>query len=88
MDKRTEFQKKIDDVLGPPLYYCSDCRLAVKVTVTETEPVIERPCKQDCGHEIIAPRKAVAAGEGGLNMKDRVKVAYWQIASALTGRCV
>jgi hypothetical protein len=73
--------------IGPPLYYCSDCLRAVKVTpVADGEPIIERPC--ECNAQIIAPRKAIVAGEGGLNWKDRTKVKYWQVAASLTGRCV
>jgi hypothetical protein len=59
----------------------------VKVTPVEgAEPVIERPC--DCNAQIMAPRKAIVAGEGGLNWTDAAKSKYWQIAAALTGRCV
>jgi hypothetical protein len=73
--------------IGPPLYYCADCLRAVKVTpVAGGKPIIERPC--ECNAQIIAPRKAIAAGEGGLNWKDRTKVKYWQAAASLTGRCV
>lgn len=88
-DQRTPLQRKLDETVGPPLYYCDDCKLAVKVTaVPGAEPLIERPCGKQCGHQIIAPRKSILAGEGGLNLKDRAKVAYWQIAAALTGRSV
>ena len=82
MDQRSALERSLDALIGRPLYYCSDCQRAVKVS----ENAIERPC--DCNAQIIAPRKAIAAGEGGLNMKDRVKVKWWQVAAALTGRCV
>lgn len=86
MDQRTAWEKKLDNLIGPPLYYCDCCKRAVSVKATNGEPVIERPC--ECDAQIIAPRKAIAAGEGGLNMSDRAKLAYWQVAAALTGRCV
>ncbi len=87
MDKRSALQKKLWDILGPPLYYCEACLLAVDVKAVEgKEHVIKRKC--DCNAGIIAPRKAIAAGEGGLNLPDRVKLKYWQVGAALTGRCV
>lgn len=88
MDKRTDLEKKLWDFVGPPLYYCEGCMLAVDVKPTEEgkEPIITRPC--DCNAQIIAPRKAIAAGEGGLNLPDTIKVKYWQVAASLTGRCV
>lgn len=86
-DQRSELDKVLWDKVGPPLYYCSECLRAVKVTpVSDGEPIIQRPC--ECNAQIIAPRKAIAAGEGGLNWKDSAKVKYWQVAAALTGRCV
>ena len=86
-DQRSEMEKFLWQKVGPPLYYCSSCLRGVKVTAVEgSEPVIERPC--ECNAQIIAPRKAIAAGEGGLNWKDRTKVKYWQMAAAITGRCV
>lgn len=86
-DQRTELERTLWDRLGPPLYYCAECLRAVKVEAVEgAEPVITRPC--DCAAQIIAPRKAIAAGEGGLNWSDRVRTKYWQVAAALTGRCV
>ena len=87
MDQRTAIERKLWDVVGPPLYYCSDCMRAVKVEACDgQEPLIERPCKQDCGHGIIAPRKAVAVGQGGASMGTKVKVAWNQTKAALTGR--
>lgn len=89
MDQRSDLERTLWDKLGPPLYYCSECLRAVKVTpVAGGEPVIERPCVECKDAGIIAPRKAIVAGEGGLNWKDRTKVGYWKIAAALTGRCV
>lgn len=88
-DKRSELEKTLDKKIGPPLYYCADCLRAVNVVPVEgSEPIITRPCNDTCGVQIIAPRKAIAAGEGGLNFKDKMKMCYWQMAAALTGRCV
>jgi len=86
-DQRTPLEKRLDAMIGPPLYHCAECLRAVKVTVREgAEPIIERPC--ECNAQIIAPRKSILAGQGGLNMKDRATVKWWQLAAALTGRCV
>lgn len=88
MDKRTELEKRLDVLVGKPLYYCASCLRGVRVVATDCEPIIKRPCGIDCGHQIIAPRKAIAVGEGGMNFKDKAKLTYWQVAAALTGRCV
>jgi hypothetical protein len=88
-DQRSELERKLDALIGPPLYYCADCLRAVKVEPRiGMEPIVTRPCEGACDKGIIAPRKAIATGEGGLNFTDRAKVAYWQVAAALTGRCV
>jgi hypothetical protein len=80
-------ERALWEKVGPPLYYCSDCLRAVKVTATPgSEPVVERPC--ECNAQIIAPRKAIAAGKGGMNWQNRALLVYWQAAAALTGRCV
>lgn len=86
-DRRTAIERKLWDLVGPPLYYCSECLRAVKVTpLGVAEPVIERPC--DCNAQVFAPRKAIMPGEGGLNLSDRVTQSYRQVAAAITGRCV
>lgn len=88
MDKRSAVEKMMWDKVGPPLYYCEGCLRAVKVTpVDGGEPVIEKPCS-GCTAQVIAPRKAIAAGVGGLSPADKVKQAYSQVAASLTGRCV
>lgn len=88
-DQRSAFERRLDEVLGPPLYYCGECMRGCKVEPREgQEPKITRACGQDCGHQIIAPRKSILAGEGGLNFKDRVTVQWWQLAAKVTGRCV
>lgn len=89
MDRRSNLERALWDRVGPPLYYCSECLRAVQVTpVVGAEPVIHRPCVECKDAGIIAPRKAIVAGEGGLNWRDRTKMTYRQVAAALTGRCV
>jgi hypothetical protein len=84
MDKRTPFQKALDEKIGPPLYYCSDCKLAVKV---DLDPVaIHRPC-EGCTADVIAPRKAVCVGKGGAATATKVAVKWAQLKAAVTGRC-
>jgi hypothetical protein len=71
--------------VGPPLYYCSDCLRSVSVTPIEGgEPIIKRPC--DCNAQIIAPRSALLAGEGGLSAADKIRQLWRMIIAALTGR--
>ena len=89
MDQRSDFERMLWDKVGPPLYYCSECLRAVYVTAVEgSEPVIERPCVECKDAGVIAPRKAIVAGEGGLNLPDKVKMTYYRAAAAVTGRCV
>ncbi len=86
MDARTPVEKLLWEKIGPPLYYCAECLRAVKVTPVEgAEPVVERKCKH--AGQIIAPRKAVVVGKGGMNLPTRVRVAYDQAKAAITGRC-
>lgn len=88
-DQRSSAQKIAWDRIGPPLYYCADCMLAVKIDVCEgQDPIITRPCGAECGHGIIAPRKSILAGEGGLSMTNKARMLLWKIEAALTGRCV
>lgn len=87
MDLRSPIQRKLDDLVGPPLYYSSRCKLPVKVATEENEVKIARPCGE-CACEVIAPRKAIAVGEGGVNLATKVKTTISQIAAAATGRCV
>ena len=85
-DERTPAEKFLWDKLGPPLYYCAECLRAVKVTPVEgQEPKIERKCAHT--GQIIAPRKAVCVGEGGMNLSDRVLEAWDRTKAAVTGRC-
>ena len=86
MDERTKIERFLWDQIGPPLYYCADCLRGVKVTPIEgQEPKIERKCSHT--GQIIAPRKAVAAGKGGMNLPTKAKVAWEQAKASVTGRC-
>jgi len=90
-DQRSALEKALWHHVGPPLYYCQGCLRAVRVELAQDPaqpPVITRPCQGCQTEQIIAPRKAIAAGEGGLNWGDRVRVSWWQLAAAATGRCV
>lgn len=89
MDQRSAVEKMLWDRVGPPLYYCADCLRAVSVTpVDGAEPIVKRPCGPDCGQQIIAPRKAICVGKGGMSLPTRAKVAVMQVAAGMTGRCV
>lgn len=88
-DQRSAIERALWEKIGPPLYYCADCLRAVKVEAREgQEPLIERPCQADCRQQIIAPRKAITAGAGGLSFRNKVQARYDQLAAAITGRCV
>jgi hypothetical protein len=88
-DQRTPTEKRLDELLGPPLYYCADCLRAVKVTaVIDAEPLVVRPCGPECGEQIMAPRKAIVVGEGGMNFATKAKLSVMQLLAAATGRCV
>lgn len=88
MDARSDLEKAMWEKLGPPLYYCEECLLAVQVTPrVGQEPLIERKCSH-VDAPIIAPRKSILAGKGGLNLQNRAKLSWWQLLAALTGRCV
>jgi hypothetical protein len=81
-DARSPLRKAVDKLVGMPLYYCEECLLPVKVT----EQAITKKCQ--CEANILAPRKAIVTGDGGLSVSDKIKVAYWQAGAAITGRCV
>lgn len=86
MDSRTDTERMLWKKVGPPLYYCSECLLAVEVTPVEGgESIVKRRCAHT--GQIIAPRKSILAGKGGLNFKNKVQLAWWQLLAALTGRC-
>jgi hypothetical protein len=87
MDQRSDLERMLWDKVGPPLYYCADCLRAVTVKAVEgAEPIIERPC--DCNAQIIAPRKAIVAGKGGLSLPNKARMGVAKLAASLTGRCV
>jgi hypothetical protein len=90
-DQRTRLEKLLWERIGPPLYYCADCLRAVTVRAVEgAEPEVARPCGPECGAQIIAPRKAVVSGKGGVDLplKTRAAIKAGQIASSITGRSV
>ena len=85
-DARTPAERFMWEKVGPPLYYCAECLRAVKVVaLPDQEPKITRTC--ECTGQIIAPRKAVCVGEGGMDMPTRAKVAWNALKANLTGRC-
>jgi len=86
-DQRNELQRWLWTEIGPPLYYCSDCMLAVKVTsVPGGEPLIQRPCNAACGHQIIAPRSAICVGKGGASLRTKLQILWAKAKAAVTGR--
>ena len=86
-DQRTPLEKLMWDNVGPPLYYCSECLRGVKVTpVAGAEPLITRPCKTACGHQIIAPRQAICVGRGAVSMRTKFQIAWMKLKANLTGR--
>lgn len=89
MDKRNAKERWLWENVGPPLYYCSECKLAVKVKpVKGGEPIINRPC--DCDAQIIAPRKAVCLSQGTLEgripLHIRRQIIINRVKALLTGR--
>lgn len=86
MDARSELEKKLWELIGPPLYYCEECLLAVSVTpVDGGEPVIKRKCSHNEA-KIIAPRRAICVGKGGMNTGTRIKIAWNKAKASVTGR--
>ena len=87
MDERNAIERWAWSVIGPPLYYCESCLRAVKVTVSEgAEPRIERKCAHT--GNIIAPRRSILAGQGGLSLPNKLRMAYYTAAARATGRNV
>ena len=87
MDARSDLEKKLWEKVGPPLYYCAECLLEVKVTPVEgAEPIVKRKCEHT--GQIMAPRRSILAGKGGLSLPNKIKQAGYQMAAAITGRCV
>jgi DNA-directed RNA polymerase subunit E'/Rpb7 len=75
----------------PPLYECSVCGCAVKVTPTDGEPIKQFSCDHTDAI-IYANRKAVLYAEGDLNVAQKAAVRFTvtvrQLLSAMTGRSV
>ena len=86
MDKRTPHEKRMWDIIGPPLYYSKDCLKAVDVKDEGGVVTIKRPCG-DCNCEVLAPRKAIAVGKGGASIATRATMSWWKLKALLTGRC-
>jgi hypothetical protein len=84
-DDRTPGEKLAWRMLGAPLYYCEDCLR--KVEVAGSPPVIKRACDH-AQSRVIAPRRAIVAGEGGLSPVNKIKMAFYTAAAAVTGRNV
>lgn len=88
MDERTPLEKWMWDAIGPPLYYCGECMRVVRVKPVEgKEPNVLRVCKHE-NAPIIAPRKAVMVGKGGMSVPTKAKVSLSQFGSWITGRSV
>ena len=83
-DDRTPGELLAWKLLGPPLYYCAVCLR--RAHVTGNPPVVQRTCSHD-GEQVIAPRKAIVTGEGGLTPTNKLRLAWWQAGAKLTGRC-
>lgn len=83
-DGRSALERTAWRLIGPPLYYCEHCLVGVDVTQHDS-PVIKRNCDHHDAR-IIAPRKSILAGEGGLSLKNKIKMKAAQIKSSLTGR--
>lgn len=78
----------------PPLYECSECHAAVKVTPRDgAEPLIVRRCEH--ASPIWANRKVTLRGKGALEAMPparragiRLVLTVRQLLSALTGRSI
>lgn len=82
-DERTALERAAWRLVGPPLYYCEHCLRRVDVT----GDVVTRTCDHNEAR-IIAPRKSILAGQGGLTPMNKAKLKWWQIAANVTGRSV
>lgn len=80
IDDRTEGERLAWKLLGAPLYYCGECMRTAHVS----EGVIKRKCSHT--GEVIAPRRAILVGKGGLTPANRATQAFDKAYSAITGR--
>jgi hypothetical protein len=80
IDQRSSGERLAWKLFGAPLYYCGDCMRKVKVVGSEIQ--------RSCGHggQVIAPRRAILAGEGGLNPVNKVVHTFDRAYSAVLGR--
>lgn len=85
-DGRSAAEKAAWALVGPPLYYCEHCLLAVQVTSGESGPNIKRRCSHSTAR-IIAPRRAIVAGKGGLPPLRKLQAAAQIAIASATGRC-
>ena len=88
-DRRTPLERTAWQIIGPPLYYCAECLLRVRVVAHPgSEPVIARDSR--CTHEgeIVAPRRATLIGKGGMSVATKARLKARQAAARVTGRDV
>jgi hypothetical protein len=90
MDQRTKLEKILWNIIGPPLYYCEECKLqvVVKSKGIGNEPEIIRDKRCNHSGQIIAPRKAIMVGLGGANISTKAKVNLSQFLTKVTNRSV
>lgn len=82
-DERSTAERVAWRLVGPPLYYCEHCLRAVDVVDGD----VMRRCTHDQAR-VIAPRRSILAGAGGLTTANKIRMAYMQAAAKLTGRSV
>lgn len=83
-DERTALERAAWRLVGPPLYYCEHCLRRVEVSA---DNVVTRTCEHHDAR-IMAPRKSILAGAGGLSTFNKARMAWWQAAAKVTGRSV
>jgi hypothetical protein len=84
-DDRSYGERMAWRMLGAPLYYCEDCLR--RVNVAGDPPEVVRSCDH-ADARVIAPRRAIVHGEGGLSPANKLRMSAYKIASAITGRVV
>lgn len=83
-DGRSALERAAWRLIGPPLYYCEHCLVGVDVSGGD-QPVVKRNCSHDSAR-IIAPRRSILAGAGGLSFANKVRMVIARAKSSLTGR--